>query len=283
MKIAVASGKGGTGKTTVAANLALAVSEKYNTNIIDCDVEEPNLHIFFSGESTSNDVFLKKPRVNPEICNLCKRCAEFCRFGAINIMHEKVLISDQLCHSCGGCAIICPKYAIYETDIAIGKISKVKISDNLILTEGILTPGQPTGNEIIKASKKDCDRYDAVIFDAPPGSACPFIETVSDSDFCILVTEPTPFGLHDLKAAYETGKTTGVFMGVVINRSTGKDEETESFCKKNNLEILMKIPNDLKIAVIQNNGGLFSVEIPEWKSRFMNLYERISALSGGKL
>ncbi|MBN2733476.1 MAG: ATP-binding protein [Methanomicrobiaceae archaeon] len=280
MKIAVASGKGGTGKTTVAANLALAISEIVNTSLIDCDVEEPNLHIFFEGEVKSVDEFVKKPRVDESICTLCKECAEFCRFGAISIIKEKVLISDELCHSCGGCRIVCPADAISEIDVAIGKISEIRVSDKLLLIEGRLNPGQPAGNEIIKASKKDSDNFDAVIFDAPPGAACPFIETISDSDYCILVTEPTPFGLHDLKAAYETGKVADVPMGVVINRSTGKDDDIESFCFKNNLEVLMKIPNDLKIAVIQNNGGLFSVEFPEWKKNFLNLYEKIAGLYG---
>jgi len=283
MKIAVASGKGGTGKTTVAANLALCVSEKYNTCLIDCDVEEPNLSIFFKGAETKEEVFLKKPRVDKDICTLCKKCAEFCRFGAINIINEKVLISDVLCHSCGGCRIICPEYAIYQIDVSIGAVTKSYISDRLVLREGRLTPGQPSGNDIIKASKQNIDDYDCVIFDAPPGSACPFIETVSDSDFCILVTEPTPFGLHDLKAAYETGRVTGVPMGVIINRSMGSDIETEEYCRKNSLEILMRIPNDLKIAVVQNKGGLFSKDNPQWKKNFINLYERILKLNGGAL
>lgn len=280
MKIAVASGKGGTGKTTVAANLALAVSEKFNTILIDCDVEEPNLHIFFSGKENSKDVFLKKPVVDDEKCILCGKCAEFCRFGAINTIKEKVLISNDLCHSCGGCKLVCPEDAISEEDIVIGNIISMNISENLVLTQGRLIPGQPTGNEIIKASKEDSYKYDAVIFDSPPGSACPFIETISDSDFCLLVTESTPFGLHDLKAAYETGKTAKVPMAVVINRSYGNDTETEKFCLENGLEILMKIPNDLKIAVIQNRGGLFSKEIPEWSEKFLSLYEKIQESAG---
>ena len=275
MKIAVASGKGGTGKTTVAANLAYSLSDKINTSLIDCDVEEPNLHIFFKGESKSKEEFLTKPRVDRDICTLCKACAEFCRFGAITIIKEKVLISDELCHSCGGCRIICPVDAITEVDIAVGKITEIKVSDNLLLTEGRLNPGQPQGIGIIKASKKDCNLFDAVIFDAPPGAACPFIETISDSDYCILVTEPTPFGLNDLILAVEVLRKLQIPFAVVVNRSDLGDNKTDNYCHDEKISILMRIPFKEEIATAYSKGVAIVEAFPEYKKDFAKLYNTI--------
>ncbi|MBP2132625.1 MinD superfamily P-loop ATPase [Methanomicrobium sp. W14] len=282
MRITVASGKGGTGKTTFSANFAWSVSKNNRVMLTDCDVEEPNLHIFFGGEKTSEEVFAKKPRVDAGLCTFCGKCAGFCRFGAINVLKNRVLISDPVCHSCGGCTIICPENAISETEVSTGEISVVKVSPNLTLAEGRLYPGQPSGTGIIKALKGKCEKKETVISDAPPGSACLFLEAVSDSDYCILVTEPTPFGLHDLKAAYEAAKATGVPTGVVINKSLGDDCDVEEFCRLNSLEVIMKIPNDIKIAEIQNRGELFSEIYPEWTDKFTSLYGRLcNVIRGG--
>ncbi|WOF16138.1 P-loop NTPase [Methanoplanus sp. FWC-SCC4] len=277
MKIAVASGKGGTGKTTVSSNLALCLSKKFRTALVDCDVEEPNIHIFFNGPAESKKVFQKKPFANPELCSFCKECMNFCKFGAINIIKENIYFSYDLCHSCGGCKIICPENAIFEEDIEIGEVSVYSPDNNLTVIEGRLLPGKPSGNDVIDTAKQLSENFDIVIYDSPPGSACPFIETVHDSDFCVLVTESTPFGLHDLKAAFEVCKKLNVPVGVIINRSLEDDSLIENFCKEECLDILMKIPNSLEIARIQNNGELFVRVMPKWETDFLNLFESIKS------
>jgi MinD superfamily P-loop ATPase len=198
MIVTVASGKGGTGKTSIAVNLALSVG---NVQLLDCDVEEPNAHLFLHPELTSTEpVYTLVPTVDRVLCDYCGECARACQFNALFVAPEKLLVFPELCHSCGGCTIVCPKSAITWEKHRIGAV-KFGSADDISLVYGELEVGKPLSVPIIKAVKKHVDTEKNVIIDSPPGTSCSFVETVRGSDFCILVTEPTPFGLHDLKIA----------------------------------------------------------------------------------
>lgn len=280
MKIAVASGKGGTGKTLVAANLAEVVSRTLDTTLVDCDVEEPNLHLFFGGPATSAEVCVPVPVFDLEVCDRCGKCAGFCRYGAITVLQDRVLFFSDLCHSCGGCMLICPKGAIREEPVRIGQINISHPSSLLTLVSGILDEGQPHATPVIRSAKEHSMSSCLVIFDAAPGTACPVVETVEGCDACILVTESTPFGLHDLRLAAEVADCLGVPAGVVINRSDGRDRKTTEFCTTHELPVMMTIPFDRKIASVQNRGELISRRSPEWQGRFSGLFEQCRDLAG---
>jgi len=281
MKLVVASGKGGTGKSTFSANFAWSISRRRDVVLVDCDVEEPNLHLFFSGDMRESDVTVQVPVFDMERCDLCGKCGEFCRYGAIAVLPEKIMFFHDLCHACGGCRIVCPNEAISETERVIGKVWDAPVDEHLRLISGVLNEGEPNGIPVIMAAKEAAEGNDLIIYDSSPGTACPVIETIEGSDYVVLVTESTPFGLHDLKLATEVAQKLGVPAGVVINRSDGKDEETEAFCREAGLEIHMKIPFDREIARLQSRGDLFSVAMPEWQERFVELYEDICTRTGG--
>jgi len=283
MKIVVASGKGGTGKSTVSANLGSCLSANREVILADCDVEEPNLHIFFSEASDASDrtcgqdVTVPVPSFDPERCNLCGKCANFCRYGAITVLKDRVILFEKLCHSCGGCRIICPNDAVTEVPRAVGRVIEDDINSNLKLITGVLNEGEAVGIPVIKKVKATAEDAELVILDSAPGSACPAIETIEGADYCILVTESTPFGLHDMALVAEVVRQAGIPAGVVINRSDDRDEETEAFCHEHNLPIIMKIPFSKKIAAVQNRGDLFSSVMPEWQNRFIELFNLISS------
>jgi MinD superfamily P-loop ATPase len=279
MKIAIASGKGGTGKSTVAANLAWTLARSRDVVLVDCDVEEPNLHLFFPAEATDVPVTALVPEIDYARCNFCGECGEFCRFGALAVVKDSVLTFPYLCHSCGGCALVCPQGAIREVPRTIGRVSCSRPLPRLVLISGILNEGEVLAPTVIGAAKMFAEGHPFILYDASPGIACPVIETLEGADYCVLVTESTPFGLHDLRLAAGVAEELGIPAGVVINRSDGQDEETVAFCREHGLPILMTIPFSREIAAIQNRGGLISRDLAGWEERFAALSDAISGVS----
>jgi MinD superfamily P-loop ATPase len=275
MIVTIASGKGGTGKTSVAVNLALSIK---TVQLLDCDVEEPNAHLFLNPELLKTEpVFTLIPFVNQELCDYCGECSKFCQYGALFTGSNNVLVFPELCHSCGGCTIVCPKKAITETKNRIGKINFCA-SEDLALVYGELEIGKPMSVPIIRAVKKQIDESKNVIIDSPPGTSCPFIETVRGSDFCVLVTEPTPFGLHDLEITVQVLRKMVIPIGVVINRAGIGDNKVYDYCSKENIPILLEIPYQRKIAELYSKGVPFSQEMPGWTEKFQILYSDIGKL-----
>ncbi len=278
MIIAVASGKGGTGKTTVAVNLALALKQKEKLQFIDCDVEEPNAHIFvkpvFESPETVN---IPVPEVDEEKCNYCGRCKEVCSFNAIAVLKENILVFPELCHGCGACSYFCPQEAIKEVPRSIGVIEKGSSFD-IDFLHGCLNPGEAMSPPLINAVKSKIDPQKVVIIDAPPGTSCPVVAAVKDSDFCLLVTEPTPFGLNDLDLAVQMLKKLGIPAGVVINRSDIGNKCVEDYCKEEGISILMHIPWDKGLAQLYAKGEAVVLHSDKWRKLFEELWMRISAV-----
>jgi MinD superfamily P-loop ATPase len=280
MKIAVASGKGGTGKTMVAANLAFTLAQACDVTLVDCDVEEPNLHLFFPAPVTATDVTVPVPVIDEKTCDRCGKCGEFCQYGALTVLRERILFFPDLCHSCGGCMLVCPKNAIHEVPKRIGTITYATPLPRLILVSGYLDTGNPHAVPVIRAAKSATASDNLVIFDASPGTSCPVVETLEGCDVCIMVTESTPFGLHDLRLAVDVADRLGVPSGIVINRSDGRDEATLDFCTNHDLDVIMTIPFDREIAAIQSRGDLLCRVRPEWQKAFSALYVKCRALGG---
>ena len=277
MIVSVASGKGGTGKTSVAVNLALSLGK---VQVIDCDVEEPNANLLLHANlQKTESVYSLIPLVNQELCSHCGECARFCQFNAIFATSNKVLVFPELCHSCGGCAIVCPKQAITWTKNRVGSLNFGSTED-LELVWGELEIGEPMAVPVIKAVKAHLRKDMVVILDSPPGTSCPFVETVRDSDFCVLVTEPTPFGLHDLKIAVEVLRKMAVPFGVVVNRAGVGDRKVYDYCQAENIPILLEIPYQRRIAELYSKGVPFCLEMPEWEEKFQELYCEIERLIG---
>lgn len=268
MKIAVASGKGGTGKTAIATNLAVS----NNISLFDCDVEEPNAHLFFDLKLQKvENVNLKIPIIDEKKCTLCKKCAEFCQYNALAVLPSHVIFFPELCHGCGGCKLVCPEGAIHEGERSIGVIEK-GIGDKINFYRGVLNVGEAMATPVIKTLKRKMDESKDVILDSPPGNACPMIETIKGVDYCILVTEPTPFGLHDLRLAVAVVRKMNVPFGVIINKEGVGNKEVEEYCIQEGIDILMKIPYSNKIASLYSQGILFSLEMREWKEKFQKLF-----------
>ena len=279
MRIAILSGKGGTGKSTVAANLAFSLSQTMEVTAVDCDVEEPNLHIFFpDGDVAEEEVLTLVPIVDPDLCNLCGECSRFCRYGALVMGLNGPNLDPQMCHSCGGCRLVCPQDAITERGRGIGKVSISHPLSGLTLITGTLNEGEVMAPPVIKNAKEISNSGQLTILDSSPGIACPVIETLQDADAAILVTESTPFGLHDLELAAKGVKDMGIPSGVVINRSDGRDQLISTFCKEKSLPVIMTIPFDRKIAQVQNRGDLISRFDPSWLEKFQDLYHQTLAL-----
>lgn len=273
--ITVASGKGGTGKTTVAVNLALSVG---HTKLLDCDVEEPNVHTLLHPINIqTSPVTVPTPSVNQDKCTLCGKCAEFCQFNAIFVGKTKVMIYNEMCHSCGGCKLVCPEDAITEFERPIGKIHQSTIGD-IRLVYGELSIGEPIATTLIQSVKTHVKTDEINILDAPPGTACPVIETMRESDYIVLVTEPTPFGLHDLSMTVDVVRELEIPFGVIINRAGIGDEGVAEFCEKNDIPILLEIPFNRQIAELYSRGIPFVQEMPEWRQQFQDLFNHIAGL-----
>ncbi len=269
MILSIASGKGGTGKTTLAVNLALVLGD---VQLLDCDVEEPNCHIFLKPEKTnSEDVKVKVPQINEELCDYCGECSKFCRYNALAITQDVIMFFPELCHSCGGCMIVCPKNAITEIERPIGVIKSSKVED-IDFSYGLLNIGEAQASPIIHELKNNTQKDRDVLIDSPPGTSCATISAVEGSDYCILVTEPTPFGLNDLKLAVEMLESMNIPHGVVVNRDGIGDNKVDEYCDEKNIPILLKIPHDQMIAKLYSNGILFVNEMHEYKKKLKDMY-----------
>ena len=246
MIISIASGKGGTGKTTVATNLALSINS--DIQLLDCDVEEPNAHLFIRQMfSKTETIYMPVPEVDAQKCNQCGQCGEICQFKAIVVIGDIVLTFPELCHSCGGCIEVCPEKAVEETGRELGMIETGR-RNNLDFVHGRLRIGEAMSPPLIR-KVRSYSRLDLLtIIDAPPGTSCPVIAAMKGVDFVLMVTEPTPFGLHDLKLAVEAVKLLGIPRGLVINRSDIGDDHVRTYATQENLPILMEIPFDRRIA-----------------------------------
>ena len=272
MKIAVLSGKGGTGKTFVSVNLA-AVAEQ--AAYIDCDVEEPNGRLFFKPESpVETPVYTMLPTFDAQKCTGCRKCVDFCRFNALVFVKDKPMVFAEVCHACGGCTLICPSNAVTEQKRPVG-IVETGQSENVRIVTGVLNPGEASGIPVIKAALKSVKTDGLTVIDCPPGSSCSVMESVADADFCLLVAEPTIFGLHNLKMVTELVRLFQKPLGVVINKADGCFEPLESFCGQNQIPILCKIPYSETLAQICAQAEIAVLKDSEIKNLFLDLLETV--------
>ena len=274
MIISVASGKGGTGKTLVATSLAISLGK--GVQLLDCDVEEPNAHILLKPTITNaRSVCIPIPRVDEQKCTHCGKCAEVCAYHAIAVTKQMVLVFPELCHGCGACSYLCPEKVITEKDREIGKI-ETGYSGDIELVQGKLDVGQAMAPPVIREVKRQIDLAKTVIIDVSPGTSCPVVESIKGSDFCLLVTEPTPFGANDLSLMVEVTRKLGIPCGVVLNRVGVGDSGVEAYCINQNIPILLKIPLDREIARLYSRGITLVVGMPQWQNAFVGLFQRIA-------
>ncbi|OHB61737.1 MAG: (4Fe-4S)-binding protein [Planctomycetes bacterium RBG_13_60_9] len=276
MKIAIASGKGGTGKTTIATNLAVSISQAGRpVQYLDCDVEEPNGHIFLKPHiDYVEDVTVGVPQVDESKCTGCGRCGQLCQYSAIICIQKHVLTFEQLCHSCGGCMAVCPTFAIAEKQRKIG-VAEFGAVDGVAFGHGKLDIGAIQTPALIRQVKRNARKDAVVILDAPPGTSCPVIEAVKGTDFVLLVTEPTPFGLNDLELAVGMVRALKLPFAVIINRCDMGDDGVVQYCRREGIDVAMEIPNDRKIAEAYSRGQMVVDVMPEYTAEFRRLYERI--------
>ncbi|HOO13617.1 MAG TPA: ATP-binding protein [Candidatus Marinimicrobia bacterium] len=277
MIIAVASGKGGTGKTTIAVNLAYALDR--DVQLLDCDVEEPNAQLFLKGAPLSTEeVTIPIPQIDASLCNGCGECSRFCEYNAIVSYGTMPLVFADMCHGCGGCMKVCPPQAIREVDHRIGVIETFS-AGKITLVQGKMDIGAAMAPPLIRAVKQKTDNRIPILLDAPPGTSCPVITTLRGADFVALVTEPTPFGLNDLILAVETVREMDLPFGVIINRSGSGDARVNFYCADENIPILAEIPDDRKIAEAYSRGELIGKVFPEYRLIFEKIINDITTRS----
>jgi len=279
MIVSVASGKGGTGKTLVATSLALSLSDGYKVQLLDCDVEEPNDHVFLRPEiAGSKAVSISVPRVDEAKCTYCSKCAQVCAYHAIVVLGNHVLTFPQLCHGCGACSYLCPEKVITEESHEIGVVEWGH-SRALGFVQGRLAVGEAMAPPVIRKVKEYANNdHTVIIIDVPPGTSCPVVEAIKGSDLCLLVTEPTPFGLNDLALAVETARELGIPCAVVLNRAGVGDSKVEEYCGEKNIPIVLTIPLDMEIARLYSRGIALVDGMPQWKSSFLQLFDKITEI-----
>lgn len=277
MIISVASGKGGTGKTTIATSLAAVLGSK--AQLLDCDVEEPNCHILMEPIlRTCESVTVPVPIVDTDKCSLCGKCGEVCRFSAIVVIGDQVLTFPEMCHGCGGCALFCPEGAIHEGSRELGVV-ETGFAGTVEFVHGRLRVGEAMSPPLIRGVKRKINPRKIAILDAPPGASCPVINAVNGSDFVILVTEPTPFGLHDLRLAVEAISHLAIPLGVVLNRSDVGDTEVQKFCAQQGMALLAQIPHNRRIAEGYAKGDLLVASAPEYIKLFLQMFDNIREIT----
>lgn len=275
MVISVASGKGGTGKTLVATSLALSLKERCSVQLLDCDVEEPNAHIFLKPVINEREsVCIPVPVVDEGKCTYCGRCAEVCAYKAIAVLKDRVLVFAPLCHGCGACSYLCPEKAISEQPREIGLVETGE-AEGLDFVHGKLSVGEAMAPPVIRMVKRHINPDRTAIIDVSPGTSCPVVEALRGSDFCLLVTEPTPFGLNDLVLAVGAVRKLGIPCGVVINRAGVGDGKVEEYCLSEDIPLLLTIPLDARIAGFYSQGQPLVTALPEWKKPFLDLFDSI--------
>ena len=282
MIIAVASGKGGTGKTTIATSLAKALADNGNSvSYLDCDVEAPNAHLFLGPVfDQRKDVDMLIPQVDEALCTGCERCAEVCEFHAIVVLGGKPLVFPEMCHGCGSCTLECPENAISEIPQTLGILERGAAEAQINFARGLLNIGEPMAVPVIRQLKKwrDPQPEETVILDSPPGTSCPVVESIRGADFVLLVTEPTPFGLHDLKLAFQLTRELDIPAGVVVNRDGIGDDRVDDYCREAGLPILMRIPLERKIGEGIAEGKPLLEILPEYGDLFRQLFAQIEGI-----
>ncbi len=281
MIVAIASGKGGTGKTSLAVNLARTLERSYAmpVQLLDCDVEEPNAHLFLDGTPLGEETInIAVPDFDPDQCDACDKCVEFCQFNALASVGKTPLLFPELCHGCGGCALVCPQDAIREKDYRIGVIKTTR-AGSITLKSGCLDVGVSLASTLVHALKERLEDGITTILDAPPGTACQAVATLRGADFVVLVTEPTPFGLHDLTLAVDTVRALDLRFGVVINRVGVGDDRVQRYCAAEDIPILLEIPDDRRVAEACSRGELIVDALPDYREHFARLWQAIESHS----
>lgn len=274
MNIAIASGKGGTGKTTVSVNLARTMA--IPVQLLDCDVEEPNAHLFLKGDKVKDEIVtIPIPQVDESLCDGCGECSKICQYHAIVTFGTAPLIFPEMCHGCGGCTLVCPLKAITEVGRRIGVVETLT-SGNITLIGGRMDVGVAMAPPLIRAVKERMQKDMPAILDAPPGTSCPVIAAIRDTDLVVLVTEPTPFGLNDLSLAVDMVRELHIPFGVVINRMGSGDDRIHIYCQKEAIPLLLEIPDDRRIAESYSRGILMVDALPEYQNLFQRLIIKIT-------
>ena len=277
MKIAIASGKGGTGKTTIAVNLALTIASLGQpVTLLDCDVEEPNCGLFLKPEITgSRPVNISQPKVLEKQCNGCGVCAHVCEYHALSVMGGQVLVFSELCHGCGACSLLCPEKAIVEEEHQIGSVEEGS-SHGIRFVQGQLSVGEVMTPAVIRQVRVQGETTGVCIIDSPPGTSCPVVESVRGADFVLLVTEPTPFGLHDLTLAVEMVRAMSLPFAVVINRADAGDDRVRRYCDRQRIPVLAEIPDSRAVAESYSRGQLICQTLPALRNRIAALLARLN-------